>query len=125
MPVGRVPLTTTSMRLKYEIKAEFYFCCMKVDKQLVDRLANLAKLEFDEDREKQIISDLNKMIEFIDKLKEVKVEGVEPLIYLSEEVNIFREDQPSIDITKEEALKNAPLADSDYFKVPKVIKSRK
>ncbi len=98
---------------------------MKVDKQLVDRLANLAKLEFDEDREKQIISDLNKMIEFIDKLKEVKVEGVEPLIYLSEEVNIFREDQPSIDITKEEALKNAPLADSDYFKVPKVIKSRK
>ncbi|MFN0275456.1 MAG: Asp-tRNA(Asn)/Glu-tRNA(Gln) amidotransferase subunit GatC [Chitinophagales bacterium] len=96
---------------------------MKVDKTLVDKLADLAKLDFNEEEEKEIISDLNKMVDFVDKLKEIPVEGVEPLIYMNDEIHVLREDEVKMEITKAEALSNAPLADSDYFKVPKA-KSR-
>lgn len=93
---------------------------MQVDKKLVDKLADLAKLNFNEAEEEEIISDLNKMVDFVDTLKEIPVEGVEPLIYMNEDINVMREDEVKMEITKKEALKNAPLADSDYFKVPKV-----
>jgi aspartyl-tRNA(Asn)/glutamyl-tRNA(Gln) amidotransferase subunit C len=95
---------------------------MKVDEQLVSKIADLAKLHFDKAGEQEIISDLNKMVAFVDKLKQIPVDGVEPLIYMMDEKNVLRDDVVRMEITKTEGLKNAPLADSDYFKVPKVIK---
>ncbi len=95
---------------------------MKVDKQLVDKLANLSKLNFTASEEQEIINDLNKMVDFVDKLKEIPVKGVEPLMYMIDETNVMREDEIKMEITKEEALKNAPLADSDYLKVPRVLR---
>jgi aspartyl-tRNA(Asn)/glutamyl-tRNA(Gln) amidotransferase subunit C len=56
-------------------------------------------------------------------LNELDTEGVEPLIYLSEEFNVMRKDEARKTITQEQALKNAPKRDSDYFKVPKVLKN--
>ena len=47
--------------------------------------------------------------------------GVEPLIYMTEEVNRLRDDEPKVTLTQEEALKNAPKKDSDYFRIPKVL----
>ena len=73
-----------------------------------------------EDKE-AIKADLGRIIVFCDKLREVNTEGVEPLIYLNNEQNILREDLAEVGMTKNDALKNAPSADSDYFKVPKVI----
>ncbi|MBL4587593.1 MAG: aspartyl/glutamyl-tRNA amidotransferase subunit C, partial [Flavobacteriales bacterium] len=49
--------------------------------------------------------------------------GVEPLIYMSEELNVMRNDEKKKTVTQKQALKNAPKADSDYFKVPKVLKN--
>lgn len=95
---------------------------MKADKQLVDKLADLAKLEFSPEEEQDVIADLNRMIEFISRLEELDVSGVEPLIYMNPQTDVLREDVPGRELTKEEALKNAPQADSDYFKVPKVLK---
>jgi len=95
---------------------------MKIDNELVERLAELARLEFDEEEKQRIICDLQKIFDLVEKLNEVNVEGVEPLIYMSEEVNVFREDEIQGQISKSDALKNAPHKDSDYFKVPKVIK---
>lgn len=95
---------------------------MKVDTHLVDRLAELAKLEFDAESKEGIIKDLDKMIQFVDKLSELDTEGVEPLIYVNEDINVMRKDEVKREITKEEGLKNAPLKDSDYIKVPKVLK---
>jgi aspartyl-tRNA(Asn)/glutamyl-tRNA(Gln) amidotransferase subunit C len=51
----------------------------------------------------------------------VDTSGVEPMIFVGREINHYREDIPKHEITREEALKNAPKKDSDYFKVPKVI----
>lgn len=95
---------------------------MKVDKALIDKLASLSKLEFSEEECTAIEQNLSNMLDFIDKLNEVDVTGVEPLVYINPATNIMRPDETQMEITKEEALKNAPLADSDYFKVPKVIR---
>lgn len=95
---------------------------MEVNRQLVDKIAALAKLEFDEASLQSIQSDLEKIISFVEKLNELDLDKVEPLMYITEEVNVLREDEVKQEITKQEALMNAPLHDSDYFKVPKVIK---
>lgn len=57
----------------------------------------------------------------MDKLREIDTKDVEPLIFMSDEVNRLREDIPQITVTHEEALRNAPKKDSDYFRIPKVL----
>ncbi|MFN8278152.1 MAG: Asp-tRNA(Asn)/Glu-tRNA(Gln) amidotransferase subunit GatC [Chitinophagales bacterium] len=95
---------------------------MKIDDALVNRLAELSKLQFDEQSKVQIQRDLQKILDMVDKLTEVPVDGVEPLVYMSEELNLMREDVVQGEVSKQEALLNAPQKDSDFFKVPKVIK---
>jgi len=95
---------------------------MKIDNELVDRLSELSKLEFDEHAKEGLKKDLQKIFDLVEKLREVDVEGVEPLIYMTDEKNVLRKDVIKDTVTKEEALSNAPQRDSDYFKVPKVIK---
>lgn len=100
----------------------FYICRMKVNDELIDKLANLARLEFNAEEKEEIKSDLEKMIKFIDKLNELDTTGVEPLLHMSDNVNILREDEPAGMISREDAFKNAPLHDKQFFKVPKVIR---
>jgi aspartyl-tRNA(Asn)/glutamyl-tRNA(Gln) amidotransferase subunit C len=95
---------------------------MKIDNELVEKLANLSKLEFDEQARESLKKDLQKILDMVERLNEVNVDGVEPLIYMSDEKNVLRKDVVKDTVSKEEALLNAPLRDSDYFKVPKVIK---
>ena len=97
---------------------------MKIDKKIVEKLADLSKLEFDDKSREEIINDLNKMLAFVEKLNEVDTTNVEPLIYMTDEVNVLREDDVHHDITQKDALKNAPKKDSDYFKVPKVLRKK-
>jgi aspartyl-tRNA(Asn)/glutamyl-tRNA(Gln) amidotransferase subunit C len=95
---------------------------MKIDNELVDRLSELSKLEFDEQAKEGLKKDLQKIFDLVEKLREIDVEGVEPLIYMTDEKNVLRKDVVKDTVTREEALLNAPQHDSDYFKVPKVIK---
>jgi aspartyl-tRNA(Asn)/glutamyl-tRNA(Gln) amidotransferase subunit C len=95
---------------------------MKVDNQLIEDLARLAKLKFDKQAIEKMKADLESILGFVDKLSEIDTEGVDPLIYLSEELNVLRTDEIGEEITQEDALKNAPEKDSDYFKVPTVLK---
>ncbi|MFN8298732.1 MAG: Asp-tRNA(Asn)/Glu-tRNA(Gln) amidotransferase subunit GatC [Chitinophagales bacterium] len=95
---------------------------MKIDNALVERLAELSKLEFDETGKERIKKDLQGIFDLVEKLREVNVDGVEPLIYMTDEKNILRKDEVQGMVSREEALSNAPQRDSDYFKVPKVIK---
>ena len=94
---------------------------MKIDKETVDKLSTLAKLEFENEAKDGIINDLNRVLAFIDKLNELDTQGVEPLVYMTDEVNVMREDEVRVEISQQEALKNAPEKDSDYFRVHKVI----
>jgi len=68
-----------------------------------------------------MLSDLNKILNWMEQLNELNTDNVEPLIHMSEEVNVMREDLAENTVTHEEALRNAPKKDSDYFRVPKVM----
>jgi len=94
---------------------------MKIDSKTVDKLAELARLEFDEASRNEIVNDLNRIVSFVEKLNEIDTSSVEPLIYLTDTTNSMRNDEVKQVITQQEALKDAPKRDSDYIKVPKVI----
>jgi aspartyl-tRNA(Asn)/glutamyl-tRNA(Gln) amidotransferase subunit C len=93
----------------------------KIDIKTVDEIAHLARLEFNNEAKGEIVNDMNRMLAFVDKLNELDTEAVEPLIYMTDEKNVLREDEVKQTLSQAEALKNAPKKDSDYFKVPKVI----
>lgn len=95
---------------------------MEVNDQMVDKLANLSRLEFNESEKAEIKNDLQRMIVFVEKLNELNLDGVEPLLHMSDEVNVLREDEVKGSISRQDALKNAPDHTEEFFKVPKVIK---
>ncbi|QEC42264.1 Asp-tRNA(Asn)/Glu-tRNA(Gln) amidotransferase subunit GatC [Pseudobacter ginsenosidimutans] len=95
---------------------------MEVNDAMVENLANLARLQFS-DAEKEIISnDLQRMIAFVDKLNELDTTGVPPLLHMTDNFNVLREDEVKGSISRAEGLKNAPGTDGVFFKVPKVIR---
>jgi aspartyl-tRNA(Asn)/glutamyl-tRNA(Gln) amidotransferase subunit C len=94
---------------------------MNVDDQLIDKLARLSMLEFESEEKAAIKKDLERMLNFVEKLNEVNTAGVEPLIFINPETNVFRPDAVTEKLTQAQALKNAPKHDSYYFKVPKVV----
>jgi aspartyl-tRNA(Asn)/glutamyl-tRNA(Gln) amidotransferase subunit C len=95
---------------------------MKVEVATVRRLAELSKLSFSENEEKDMVDGLNEMIAFVDKLKEMDTANIEPLVFMTEETNVLREDVVEAPISQADALRNAPSKDMYYFRVPKVIK---
>ena len=94
---------------------------MSTDIQTIRNLAHLARLEFDETKEQEMLQDLNKILDWMEKLRELDTSAVEPLTHMSEEVNVLREDVAYNAVTHEQGLRNAPRKDSDYFRVPKVL----
>jgi aspartyl-tRNA(Asn)/glutamyl-tRNA(Gln) amidotransferase subunit C len=94
---------------------------MEVNDALIENLANLARLKFNEDEKGDIKKDLQRMISFVEKLNELNTDGVEPLLHMTEDVNVLREDEPMGSVSRVEALRNAPSTDGVYFMVPKVI----
>jgi aspartyl-tRNA(Asn)/glutamyl-tRNA(Gln) amidotransferase subunit C len=94
---------------------------MKVDNKTVRDIAHLARLEFDAQGEEKMINDMNRMIGFVEKLSELNTDGIEPLIYMTDEVNRLRDDEVKEPLPHKAVLMNAPKHDSDYFKVPKVV----
>ena len=94
---------------------------MKINDDLVQHIAHLARLEFQGEDLKAIKGDMQNIIGFMDKLSQLDTDEVEPLIFMSDEVNVLREDVVEKTVTSKEALKNAPKKDSDYFRIPKVL----
>jgi len=94
---------------------------MKITEQTVDNLAKLSRLKFEGNDKEDIRKDLENILEMCEKLSSVNTDGVEPLIYMTDSHTILRPDSISQEITHDEALKNAPKKDSDFFRVPKVI----
>jgi aspartyl-tRNA(Asn)/glutamyl-tRNA(Gln) amidotransferase subunit C len=98
---------------------------MKITDEKIKELAHLARLKFEGDELQHIKEDLEKITAFCEQLNQVDTDGIEPLTYLTKNKNVLREDVTENTMSKEEALKNAPKADSDFFRVPKVIKTHR
>ena len=97
---------------------------MEITNEIIDKLAKLAKLQFKDEQRDGIREDLTKIIAFVDKIDELDTEGVEPLVHMSREINVLREDEVKETITQTQALKNAPSKDSDYFKISTVLNKK-
>jgi aspartyl-tRNA(Asn)/glutamyl-tRNA(Gln) amidotransferase subunit C len=94
---------------------------MKIDKETLNKMAHLARLEFEEKDAEKMMEDMTNMVSFVEKLNEVDTTGIEPLTTMSHEVNALREDEVKNQLSHDEALKNAPKKDDNFFRVPKVL----
>ncbi|SMO83116.1 Asp-tRNA(Asn)/Glu-tRNA(Gln) amidotransferase subunit GatC [Gracilimonas mengyeensis] len=94
---------------------------MSVTEKDVRYMAGLARLQLSEEEVKTFKEDMNDILGYMDLLEEVDTENVEPLEHVIELESRLRKDEAKEPLAHEDALKNAPDADSDYFRVPKVI----
>lgn len=94
---------------------------MIIDKQTITKVANLARIEIEESKTAELIADMNKILTFMEKLNELDTTGVEPLIYMNTDENIWREDVVNQEITVNEGLENAAVHNERFFLVPKII----
>jgi len=94
---------------------------MKIDRDTLRKIAHLARLDFEENAEKEMSRSMTDILTWVEKLNEIDTDNIEPLTHMSLEVNIMREDVLLPPLDHEAGLKNAPKRDADYFRVPKVL----
>jgi aspartyl-tRNA(Asn)/glutamyl-tRNA(Gln) amidotransferase subunit C len=94
---------------------------MQVNDALIDKLCDLAKLEFAGEARSALMQDLNKILAFVEQINALDTTQVQPLQHMTAETNHLRKDEPHTTLTHAEALQNAPKKDSDYLRVPKVL----
>jgi aspartyl-tRNA(Asn)/glutamyl-tRNA(Gln) amidotransferase subunit C len=94
---------------------------MQIDKNLILKLETLARLELSDAERDKLQGSLNDILKMVEKLDELDTEGVAPLVYINEDVNVLRDDVVKNELTRPDALKNAPAQNGTFFKVPKVI----
>ena len=94
---------------------------MKIEQETLQKIAHLARLNFDAQEAEKMSADLSQVLNWVDQLQEVDTEGVEPLTNMSAEANVFRTDEIGVQLTEEEAFKNSPQKENGFFTVPKVL----
>ena len=96
----------------------------KIDEKLISKLEKLSKLRLNSEERRQITDDLTKIVGMFDKLEEVDTSNVEAMRHLVDHVHRLRNDIPANELSTDEALKNAPQTQDDFFAVPKFLKPK-
>ncbi|MEY3563970.1 MAG: hypothetical protein RJA23_140 [Bacteroidota bacterium] len=94
---------------------------MKIDQETLQKIAHLARLNFDAQAGEKMSADLSQVLDWVAQLQEIDTQNVAPLTSMSSEINVLREDQVGVQLTQEQALKNAPKQENGFFSVPKVM----
>ena len=94
---------------------------MSIDNSTVKKVATLARIEIRKDEESKLIEELNNILGWVDELKKVDTENVEPMLSVFNESMNMREDKSESNYNNDQILKNAPNSNSGFFVVPKVI----
>ena len=92
-----------------------------IDDETMENVCILAKLSLTEDEKEKAKEDMQKMLDYVDKLDELDTSEVEPMSHIFQDENVFREDVVTNGDNKEATLANAPLRKEDSFEVPKTI----
>lgn len=87
----------------------------------VDHVARLARLAVSEAEKEQFSGQLDSILGYVEKLKEIDTTGIEPTSHVLEISNVMREDSLRPSLSKDEALGNAPDRAGDFYRVPKII----
>lgn len=94
---------------------------MSIDTKTVDKIAFLSRLKIEDNVKEATKEEFNKIIQWVDQLKEVETDNVEPLISVNENSIQLREDEVTQGQCSKEILANAPMKEYGYFAVPKVV----
>jgi aspartyl-tRNA(Asn)/glutamyl-tRNA(Gln) amidotransferase subunit C len=94
---------------------------MSVTIKDVEHIAKLAKLEFTGDEMEKFTHQINQILDYVEQLNKLDTADVEPLSHVIQLSNVFRTDEAKPSTSTDEALKNAPSKNEEFFKVPKVI----
>jgi aspartyl-tRNA(Asn)/glutamyl-tRNA(Gln) amidotransferase subunit C len=94
---------------------------MKIDQNTIEKISHLARLKLNEQQTEEMKGKMEQILSWMEKLNELDTIGVEPLTHMSAELNHLREDVVTQHLSKDEALKNAPSADQNFFRVPRII----
>jgi len=97
---------------------------VEISKEQVEHVAKLARLEVSEDEKAMFARQLSAILTYMDQLKEVDTEGVEPTATVLPTENVWREDAVRLSLAQEQALANAPDQADGFFRVPKIIEDR-
>ena len=93
----------------------------RISEDEVRHIAKLARLRLDDFEVRIYQKDLNAVLEHLETLQELDTEAVHPMSHVLELKNVWREDKPGKSKTRDSLLANAPVKESDYFKVPKIL----
>ncbi len=94
---------------------------MKISKKEVEHVANLARLNLSAGELETMTGQLDNILSYVDKLEELDTDGVTPTTHVFSVSNAFREDVVKESLSQEEAVKNGPQQNGEFFQVPKVI----
>ena len=94
---------------------------MEFDKKSLLKLGKLARISISEDKLNNLSKDLNSILEFVDQLKEIKTDQVDPTSNSLNQKLEVRDDKVDTKNSTEDVLENAPEKEMDFFVVPKVI----
>ena len=94
---------------------------MKVTRETIQHVADLARLNLTETEKERLTSDMEKIISYVDKLNELDTSGIKPMEHVIPIRNVLREDKAEKSYDREKILANAPLSEDGCFKVPKVV----
>ena len=94
---------------------------MKISREEILHVANLARLELDEKAVETFVDQIGTILEYVDKLNRVDTKGVRPTSHAIALTNAFRDDEPRPHLENEDALGNAPDKEDGSFVVPKVV----
>lgn len=94
---------------------------MSVDKETVRKVARLSRIRIEEDRLEPMTNELNGILNWIEQLEEVEVDGIEPMTTAVEMSLPMREDSITDGNIQDKVLANAPRSEDGFFVVPKVV----
>jgi aspartyl-tRNA(Asn)/glutamyl-tRNA(Gln) amidotransferase subunit C len=94
---------------------------MKIKKETIKYVADLARMDLHPDEEILFATQLNDILTYMDKINELNTENIKPMSHAVFVDNVFREDIPKQMLSKEQALRNAPDKKGNFFRVPKII----
>ena len=94
---------------------------MSLTSEQVGWVAHLARLELTPAERELMAKQLSAILDYVDQLKQVDTDGVEPLAHPLKIHNVFRDDAPATSLQVDQALANAPDRQGDFFGVPAVL----
>ena len=94
---------------------------MTIDLKTIKHISKLSRISVDDEKAKKLAGDMNSIFDFIEKLKELNTDNVEPLTSVAETTLKLRVDEIKSGNIREQVLKNSPDENEDFFVVPRVV----